>query len=242
MRSDRSPDLSRTGDAGRPIPEPAELAARPAPLSQGAGDQAAASSRRPRKATTRRQQLAAAGLLLAAGLVAVAVRAVGPTLDRLAWAASIDLSAQGSAEVVRQQGRSDCGPAALKMILNHYGIRGATLPELEAATGMGPDGTSLLALKRTAEQHGLAGQGLRLPVTRLRDIPMPAIAHVHGDHFVVIRSAGNELVIDDPSLGRLRMTSGVFERSWDGVVLAFTPTALPIPRTARDAVRFPQNP
>ena len=202
---------------------------------------AATASRKPRMATTRRQQLAAGGLLLAAGLVAVAVRAVGPTLDRLAWAASIDLAAQGSAEVVKQQGRSDCGPAALKMILNHHGIRGTSLPELEAATGMGPDGTSLLALKRTAAQHGLDGQGLRLPVTRLRDIPMPAIAHVHGDHFVVIRSADHELVIDDPSLGRLRMTSNVFERSWDGVVLAFTPSALPIPRTAQDAVRLPRN-
>lgn len=184
-------------------------------------------------ATARRRRLAAAGLLLATGLVAVAVRAVGPTLDRLAWAASIDPTAQGIGQVVRQQKNSDCGPAALKMVLDHYGITGATLAELEVATGTGPDGTSMLALKRAAEARGLNGQGLRLSVERLDDIPLPAIAHVHGDHFVVIRSAGEELVIDDPSLGRLRMNSRTFERSWDGVLLTFTTSAPTIPRTVR---------
>lgn len=190
----------------------------------------------------RRRRLAAAGLLLATGLVAVAVRAVGPSLDRLAWAASIDPSAPAAGEVVRQQGRSDCGPAALKMILDHHGITGTTLAELEVATGTGPDGTSMLALKRTAERRGLASQGLRLPVERLEGILMPAIAHVHGDHFVVIRSAGEDLVIDDPSLGRLRMSARTFERSWDGVLLAFTGGPPTISRTERTRPISPNTP
>lgn len=177
-------------------------------------------------------QAAAAGLLLAAGLVTVAARALGPTMDRLAWAAALDPSAPAPAELVRQQRRSDCGPAALKMVLDHWDIEDTTLSALEIATGTGPDGTSLLALKRAAEERGLTSQGLRLPVQRLREIPLPAIAHVHGDHFVVIRSAGDELVIDDPSLGRLRMSSRTFERSWDGVVLSFTSGPHPISRTA----------
>lgn len=176
---------------------------------------------------------AAAGLLVAAGLVTVAARALGPTMDRLAWAAALDPSAPAPGEVVRQQRRSDCGPAALKMVLDHWGIQDVTLAELEIATGTGPDGTSLLALKKAAEERGVTSQGLRLPVHRLREVPLPAIAHVHGDHFVVIRSTGDELVIDDPSLGRLRMNSRVFARSWDGVVLSFTGGPPPIPRTVR---------
>ena len=59
---------------------------------------------------------AAAGLLVAAGLVTVAARTLGPTMDRLAWAAALDPSAPAPGEVVRQQRRSDCGPAALKMV------------------------------------------------------------------------------------------------------------------------------
>ena len=191
--------------------------------------------------SNRRRHIATATLLVAAGLVGVAFRAVSPTLDRLAWAASLDLSARDAEEVVWQQGRSDCGPAALKMILDHHGIHGSTLPELEAATGTGPDGTSLLALKHAAEERGLAGQGLRLPVQQLTSIPLPAIAHVHGDHFVVIRSAGAELVVDDPSLGRLRMRPKVFERSWDGIVLTFTTATPTISRTGNVSVHFTQT-
>ncbi len=184
---------------------------------------------------------AAAGLLLAAGLVTVAARALGPTMDRLAWAAALDPSAPTPDEFVRQQTRSDCGPAALKMILDHWNVEGTTLAELEVATGAGPDGTSLLALKKAAEERGVTSQGLRLPVERLPDIPLPAIAHVHGDHFVVIRSAGPEIVIDDPSLGRLRMTSRTFERSWDGVVLAFASGQPGPPRTVRKPSASPET-
>ena len=151
-------------------------------------------------------------------------------MDRVAWATSLDPSAEAPGEVVRQQTRSDCGPAALKMVLDHWYVGAETLAELELATGTGPDGTSLLAIKKAAEERGVLSRGLRLPVHRLREIPLPAIAHVHGDHFVVIRSAGEELVIDDPSLGRLRMSPRVFARSWDGIVLAFSGPP-PIPRT-----------
>ncbi len=182
------------------------------------------------RAAVRRQRLAAAGLLLAASLTAVALRAARPSLDRLAWAATLDRTAEAEADVVRQRGRSDCGPAALKMVLDHFGVAGATLRELEAATGTGPDGTSMLALKQVAEARGLVSRGLRLSIDQLPELPMPFIAHVHGDHFVVVRSAGNRLVVDDPSLGRLRMSPATFDRSWDGVVLTFrrpSPAAFP---------------
>ncbi len=188
----------------------------------------------------RRRHIAAAGLVLAAGLATVAVRAVGPTIDRLAWAASLDPSASAEGEVVRQQNRTDCGPAALKMVLDHWGVGDSTLAELEAATGTGPDGTSLLAIKRAAERRGVTSQGFHLPIDRLGEIPLPAIAHVHGDHFVVIRTAGDELVVDDPSIGRLRMSPRTFDRSWDGIVLAFTGGPSPISRTAGTPSVSPQ--
>ncbi len=112
-----------------------------------------------------------------------------------------------------------CGPAALMMILHHWGIEDATLAELAAATGTGPDGTSLLALKKAAEQRGLTALALRLQVQQLRDIPLPAIAHVHGDHFAVLRAVDDEVIVDDPARGRLRMSTRLFARSWTGVVL-----------------------
>ena len=164
--------------------------------------------------------LTVVGLVCAIGLVAVA-RLAAPTLDRLAWLASYDPSESGAGEVIRQRGRSDCGAAALRMILDHYGIEGSSLDELEAALRTRSNGTSLLALKRVAAERGLSSQGLRLNVEGLSQVPMPVIAHVHRSHFVVVRRAGDQLVVDDPAIGRLRMSATAFSRAWDGIILTF---------------------
>ena len=111
------------------------------------------------------------------------------------------------------------------MILHYHGITDSTLDELDAATSSGPKGSTFLALKRAAESRGLSSLAFRLPIEELSNVPMPAIAHVHGDHFVVIRSIANDVIVDDPSLGRLRMSRTTFLRAWDGSVLTFSAEA-----------------
>ena len=164
--------------------------------------------------------LAVASLALAAVVVAGA-RLAAPALDRLAWLASRDPSASSAGEVIRQRGRSDCGAAALAMVFNHHGIEWRTLAELETALRTRSDGASLAALKEAAEERGLLSQGLRSDVEALRRLPMPAIAHVHRSHFVVVRRTGDRLVVDDPAIGRLQMSEAAFDRVWDGVILTF---------------------
>lgn len=178
--------------------------------------------------TKRRRVLTVACLVLAASSVtgfSFFVGARGPSyLDRLVWVSSLDSATPAPADFVAQQGDSDCGPASLKMILDHHGFHTVTLEEIESATAIGPQGTSLLALKKISENQGLRSRGLQLSVEKLADLPMPAIAHVHGDHFVVLRSIdASGVVVDDPSIGRLRMSSATFGRAWDGVVLVFDP-------------------
>lgn len=170
--------------------------------------------------------LAVASLALGVALTVATTRLATPVLDRLAWLASRDPSASSAGEVIRQRGRSDCGAAALAMILDHYGIKWTSLDELETALHTRSEGTSLAALKLVAEERGLLSQGLRLDVEALDRLPMPAIAHVHRSHFVVVRRlGGGQLVVDDPALGRLRMSATAFDRAWDGVILTFDPAA-----------------
>jgi len=123
-------------------------------------------------------------------------------------------------EAIRQHCRAGCGPAAAKMFLDHYGIE-SDLEGLHSEMECGPQGTTMLRVKKAIESRGLKCQGLRVPEDRLEDIPLPAIAHVHGDHFAVIRSVKlwSEMIVDDPSLGRLKMTVDLFGSHWDGVVL-----------------------
>ena len=133
------------------------------------------------------------------------------------WPLSVRRAAEASHDVVQD---SYCGPAAMYMILKHFG-RDTRLIDLERAIGAST-GYSALELKRLGESAGLSVRGLKLPVERLREVPMPAIAHVHGEHFVVIRSADSHgLVVDDPALGRLRLDEATFDQYWDGVILVF---------------------
>ncbi len=213
-RADRKPAGAADSDA------PARTAAEAVPASETSRS----------KASRRRRVLAAVCVVLAASSVAgfsFLVGTQGPSyFSRLVWAASLDLSAPTPPDFVPQRGDSDCGPASLKMVLGHYGLNGLTLEEIESAAAIGPEGTSLLALKKIAEDQGLRSHGIRLSIANLIDVPMPAIAHVHGDHFVVLRSVDAlGVVVDDPSVGRLRMSTASFGRAWGGLVLVFGPDA-----------------
>lgn len=167
--------------------------------------------------------------MLSAALAMAATSLAIPVLHRLAWLASHDPAAPGADEVTRQRGRSDCGAAALGMVLSHHGIEGASLDELETALRIRSDGTSLLALSQAAGERGLASRGLRLNVQDLGNVSMPVIAHVHDSHFVVVRRAGEQLIVDDPEIGRLRMSAKTFDRAWNGIVLTFERTEGDVP-------------
>ncbi len=168
-------------------------------------------------------------LLATAAAVAALLYSVpaSPQHDRIAWIAYLDSARPEPADLVRQHESTDCGPAALKMVFDHYGLDEMTLEDIETAAAVGPNGTNMLALKQIAEGQGLTAQGLRLSSDRLAHLQMPVIAHVHGDHFVLLRSVGKELVVDDPSVGRLRMRVEEFDQAWDGIVLSFKPVVPP---------------
>jgi ABC-type bacteriocin/lantibiotic exporter with double-glycine peptidase domain len=60
-------------------------------------------------------------------------------------------------------------------------------------------------------------------------MPLPAIASVNGDHFVVVRrvAADGVLEVDDPAIGRLHWPLAAFRRAWAGLVLVFDPAWVP---------------
>lgn len=111
-------------------------------------------------------------------------------------------------EVV-QTSNMDCGPAALKCLLEGYGIR-ASYGRLREACQTGLDGTSIDTMEAVARQLGLEAEQVMLPPDSLT-IPeakaLPALVVVNLPngltHFVVIwRRHGRLLQVMDPSVGR----------------------------------------
>jgi ABC-type bacteriocin/lantibiotic exporter with double-glycine peptidase domain len=136
----------------------------------------------------------------------------------------------GTEGVVMQQHEWDCGVAALKMILDHHGIR-TTYNDLLHRFETGPrTGVSMLTLKRLSESEGLRCAGWRLAAADLRGIPLPAILLLRRGHFVVLHSVSTagEILLLDPARGRLRITARKLHSLWEGETLLFySPGSIP---------------
>ena len=128
----------------------------------------------------------------------------------------------GDEGVVMQQHRNDCGAACLKMVLADHGIE-SDISDLYRELRTSERGTSLLDLRLVATKAGLPSRSWVLGIAEMRDVPLPAIAFVKGNHFVVVKRLldWDVLEVDDPALGKLRWPLTSFCKVWSGEVLIF---------------------
>ncbi len=132
-------------------------------------------------------------------------------------------------EVVLQRQSNDCGAAALKMILDGHGVD-CRLSDLASHLQLTPKGTSMLNLRLAAAERGVPAKSWMIHPSDLPRVPLPAIAFINKNHFVVIRRliAPGVLEVDDPALGRLHWPLGAFQRVWSGETLVFDPAWSPL--------------
>lgn len=138
-------------------------------------------------------------------------------------------SFKGRAGVVMQASGNDCGPACLKMVLADRGIE-RTLEDLASDLRITARGTSLFDLRLVAWRSGVPARSWVIDSRDLDRVPLPAIAFVNGDHFVVVRRfVGPEVLeIDDPALGKLVWPLRRFAAAWRGETLVFDPEWTPM--------------
>jgi ABC-type bacteriocin/lantibiotic exporter with double-glycine peptidase domain len=128
----------------------------------------------------------------------------------------------GARGVTLQKNSNDCGVAALHMILARFG-RTESFEQLQYELPLRHTGTSMGDLKRVAEHHGLPAAGWFYVPSDLRSIPLPAIAFINRNHFVVMDSfdTRGSIILLDPAVGRLRVSQSRFLRMWKGETLIF---------------------
>lgn len=122
-------------------------------------------------------------------------------------------------EGVLQEHGYDCGPAALRIALLHFDVE-ASLADLGLQAGTTREGTSMEGLRLACARHGVRAQGWRLTYETLLHSPLPAIAQMDGDHFIVLRDIdASGVVAHDPMVGTIRMNRTTFEPRWGGYTL-----------------------
>jgi ABC-type bacteriocin/lantibiotic exporter with double-glycine peptidase domain len=128
----------------------------------------------------------------------------------------------GREGVFFQQELNDCGGASMKMILDHFG-RAIDYRRLRRQLMIGPEGTTLLNLKRLGEAYGLLCEGWRLTIQDLCRVPLPAVLLLRRRHFAVLQGFKKTAIILDPVRGRLSVPPRRLASLWNGETLVFSP-------------------
>ena len=137
---------------------------------------------------------------------------------------------------VLQLEAAECGAASLAMILGFHG-RFEPLDTLRTLCGVSRDGAKASALLRAGRGFGLEAKGLRAEPSQIGGLPMPLIAFVNFNHFLVVEGVSDDRVwLNDPASGRRSETMTDFAQGFTGVVLTFRPTEAFVPADNRPKV------
>ena len=122
---------------------------------------------------------------------------------------------------ITQIDEMDCGAASLGMICRHFG-RKVSLARIRQLCHTATDGTSLKAITRAATELGLAARALKVSLRNLPMMPLPAIVHWEGNHWIVLYNVDDQFVrVADPALGLRKISRREFEAKWTGYAALF---------------------
>ncbi|MCH8334279.1 MAG: peptidase domain-containing ABC transporter [Proteobacteria bacterium] len=125
--------------------------------------------------------------------------------------------------IIFQQESAECGLTCLAMVAAFYGKR-TPLDELRKLHGLSGRGTTFGDLLRTAKYLQLTARPLRLSLSELHRLRLPAVLHWRMDHFVVlVRYGRRHYLIHDPATGRRKVGPAEFDESFTGVALELLP-------------------
>ncbi|MCZ4497513.1 MAG: ABC-type bacteriocin/lantibiotic exporter with N-terminal double-glycine peptidase domain [Marmoricola sp.] len=118
----------------------------------------------------------------------------------------------------------DCGAAALAAVCRSFG-HPVSLVAVRDAVATAADGTSLLGLHRGAQKLGLSAAMTTVSASRLDELPLPALCHVDGNHWVVLDEVRHHDVrVMDPVGVSGRLDRAEFEDRFTGFALLLAPT------------------
>ncbi len=126
---------------------------------------------------------------------------------------------------IYQMEATECGAASLSMIMGYYG-RFMALEHMRIETGVSRDGCNAKNILRAARKYGFEAKGFRKDLNGLLECKPPCIIHWNFNHFVVWEGVkGKYAYINDPAMGRRKLTIEELDDCFTGIVLLFEKTS-----------------
>ena len=134
------------------------------------------------------------------------------------------MSRYAKTPTIYQMEATECGAASLSMVFSYFG-KNIPLEQMRIETGVSRDGCNAGNIMRCAKRYGLDCHGYRKEPEALRELTPPCIIHWNFNHFVVFEGfKGKYAYINDPAMGRRKLTAEELDEAFTGVVLTFEKT------------------
>ena len=147
----------------------------------------------------------------------------------------LNFSGRRRLPMIQSAEAAECGLACMAMIARYHG-HDVDLNGLRQRFALSLTGATLRSLMGLADSLDLAPRALRVELSALGKIKLPAVLHWDLNHFVVLKSVnGKRAVIHDPARGARTYSLEEMSRHFTGVALELTP----VPGFSKVSARAP---
>ena len=132
--------------------------------------------------------------------------------------------------VIMQMEALECGAASLAMILAYYN-KWIPLEQIREDCGVSRNGSNAKNIMVAARSYGLNAKAYRMTPEKIKEKgKFPMIVHWEFNHFIVLNGIkGNNVYINDPAKGSLKMSYEQFDEGYTGICLMFEPNESFVP-------------
>lgn len=133
---------------------------------------------------------------------------------------------------------AECGLACMAMVARYHG-HDVDLNGLRQRFTLSMSGATLRSIMGFADHLGFAPRALKVELSALDKVRLPAILHWDLNHFVVLKSVqGGRAVVHDPALGARTYSLDELSKHFTGVALELTPSGRFEKITARAPIKL----
>lgn len=131
----------------------------------------------------------------------------------------LNFSVKNNVPIILQSEVAECGLASLAMISSYHGAK-VNLTPLRKIYSIDNSGLTLRQLINIANDLDFSCRALKCPIEKIENLVLPCILHWDMKHFVVLtKIKKNTIYINDPALGRRKLSFDEFGECYTGVAL-----------------------